>query len=275
MAEPADSRIRSQIPWKRVASVLALAFFALLVQLTSMSMTEAGSRETWRATLIPLSRCKLPSRVTARVLEYTVLEGERFEAGQPLVKLESRDSELALRQAQAVVRVAEASLQRARKELEAVGELFRGEAATQSELDEARAGVAMAEARVDEARARGELARFELEACQVKAPFAGILTQRRKLPGDTVREHEILCDLVGPDVLLAVIRVGVKQVSAVQKGMRATFRSEDGQSVPGTIHSIGGQLDPASRTVRVTLRLENSGGKLWPGSSGTVVLAKA
>ncbi|HYD75953.1 efflux RND transporter periplasmic adaptor subunit [Ramlibacter sp.] len=119
-----------------------------------------------------LSRVDVGSTVTGRVRQVLVREGDRVEAGQPLVRLESEQTRAALAQAMANERQAQARLQglRGSERRAAAAQLDQAEAnlsAARSELSRAQQLVAqgfVSASRVDEARRALEVAQAQRDA---------------------------------------------------------------------------------------------------------------
>src|SRR5690606_20084055 len=95
-------------------------------------------------------------RVPSRIEEYLVEEGEKVEAGQPLVRLDARSYEAALREARASRARGRADVELQRKELVRARELVERDVASQAELDVRVNALRVAEAEV--ARLEAEVA---------------------------------------------------------------------------------------------------------------------
>lgn len=123
-------------------------------------------------------------RVPSRIEAYLVEEGQRVEAGQPLVRLDARSYEAALREARAGLLRARADVELQRKELARAQELTRLEVASQAELDVRENALRVAEAEV--ARLEAEIARREvdLEDTVVRAPSSGVILEKFKEVGE-------------------------------------------------------------------------------------------
>lgn len=123
-------------------------------------------------------------RVPSRIEEYLVEEGEKVEAGQPLVRLDARSYEAALREARASLARARADVELQRKELVRARELVERDVASQAELDVRVNALRVAEAEV--ARLEAEVARREvdLEDTLVRAPTSGVILEKFKEVGE-------------------------------------------------------------------------------------------
>lgn len=131
----------------------------------------------------PVRRATLSTKLTGAVTAVLVHEGERVKQGQILARIDARD--LAARRAQvgAAIAEAEAVHRDALTQAQRFRALYADSAATRAQLDAVETGLARTEAGVRTARG----AASELDAmgayAQVRAPFAGVVTQRFVDPG--------------------------------------------------------------------------------------------
>jgi HlyD family secretion protein len=112
--------------------------------------------------IVPLRQANLTFRASGRVTEILVANGDRVEAGQPLIRLEAREQELQVEEAETAVIQANAGLEAAEKRLDAAAAAVRsatlGVSAAEARLalveaDPLPAEIAAAEARVAAAQA--------------------------------------------------------------------------------------------------------------------------
>jgi RND family efflux transporter MFP subunit len=126
----------------------------------------------------PVQRATLSTKVMGAVTSVHVQEGARVRAGQVLARIDARD--IAAKRAQAAAGLADADAvhRDALTQAQRFRALYADSAATRAQLDDAETGLARAEAGVRTAQAAAN----ELEAygayAEVRAPFAGMVTQR-------------------------------------------------------------------------------------------------
>jgi HlyD family secretion protein len=123
-------------------------------------------------------------RVPSRIEAYLVEEGQAVVAGQPLVRLDARAYEAALREARAQLALAHANVELQRKELERARELARRDVLSSSDLDLAVNRLRVSEAEV--ARWEAEVVRQEvdLEDTVIRAPTGGVVLEKLKEVGE-------------------------------------------------------------------------------------------
>ncbi|HBN77552.1 MAG TPA: efflux RND transporter periplasmic adaptor subunit [Planctomycetaceae bacterium] len=154
----------------------------------------------------------------------------------------------------------------------------------EANVNVAQAKTTSAQADLKAAQAETEIARRQLEELEVllaysnlKAPFAGVVTQRTVDPGDLVREgNEVgqgspLFVVSQVEKLRVQIPVPEADAAFASRGdtVTLTFPSFSGEkSMELSITRIAGALDPSTRTMLVEAELENKEGKYLPGMFG-------
>jgi RND family efflux transporter MFP subunit len=163
--------------------------------------------------------------------------------------------------------------------------------AAASAIDSAKAEVAVAEAmrasaeaELESARAETDVMRRQMDELDVllayatlKAPYAGIVTDRNVEPGDLVREAsevgsgEPLFVISQVDKVRVRIPVPEADAALVDQGdaVTLTFPSFTAEPpIKGTITRCSGSLDPSTRSMIVEAEIPNPDGKLIPGMFG-------
>ena len=206
--------------------------------------------------------------------------GERVEAGQPLVVLESSE----LGKARAAHRWrARARCSRARR-ASASASWSSDRIAARRELQEAEAELEAAEAELRAAAAqlsalgvapsefvaeRGGDARFTL-----RSPLAGTVLERQVAQGRVAEPGQALFRIADLARLWLVVHAFERDAVRVQAGSpaRVTFSALPGRTAAGTVRRIGSQVDTSSRTIPIRIDVENPDGALRPGMSATAWL---
>jgi len=161
------------------------------------------------------------------------------------------------------------SLDRAREELAVQDELYSRRATTYDDLLKARAQVQVLEARKEEASHKLKQAELNLQACVLKAPFSGTIAVLYHEPFETVDNLEKVFGLIDTTKVYARANWPESRLSELALGKKAVFRY-DGKDYEGVIDKISSLIDPASKSKRVHLLIENPQGKLEVGMSGAV-----
>lgn len=126
----------------------------------------------------PYQQATLSTKLMGTVVAVFVHEGDVISAGQPLVRIDARDLTAKAAQASASVAAAEANHREAVAQATRIRALYADSAATKAQLDAAETGLARAQAAVQAARAGSAELGAITEYSVVRAPFAGVVTQR-------------------------------------------------------------------------------------------------
>lgn len=199
-------------------------------------------------------------------------EGDPVSAGQVVVELDSRRYRLALQRAEERLLGLQAVLRRAEEEAQIKQQLFELDSISLQEVTRANADAELALHRVQEAKAELDLARMDLEGAKIKAPFSGHLAIRHKQQNEPVERLEKIFGIVDSSKVHAVANVPENLLSQFWKGKESVFLYGRNKKLTGTVDRIGKLIDPKSRTKRVYLLLDNSGGELEVGMTGSLQL---
>jgi RND family efflux transporter MFP subunit len=123
-------------------------------------------------------------RVAGRIDAYLVDEAERVTAGQPLVRLDSRDYQATLTRAEAALGVARANQRLREKELRRLRELRARDVASEAELDVKQNEVEVTRAQIAQLEAEIELAKVNLDYTVLRAPTDGVILAKLKEVGE-------------------------------------------------------------------------------------------
>ena len=176
-------------------------------------------------------------------------------AAQQLALAQSPFTEQDIRQAELGVRAAEQQLKLAQSPF------------TRQDLDAMRAQVGQAKAAVD-------LAKVQLAETTVRAPFAGLISQRLVSEGAMVGPSTPLLTLISGDTEV-VVNVDERSLENVRLGLPATVTvgAYAGAEFKATVSVVSPSVDTRSRTVQVRLSPEDTGGKLRDGMFAQVRLS--
>ena len=192
-------------------------------------------------------------RISGLVEAVEVEEGDRVTAGQALLQLEDEELGLAVRESEVNLRHLEASFERTE-------EMFRRKLLSDQDYENGRY-------ELEQARLRRERARMELQHATVRAPFAGVITERHVQLGSRVAPGARLFGLIKLDEMIAEVFIPGQHLAEVEVGQRAVVTSEflGGAEFGGRVKRISPVVDPGSGTFRVTVGLEDPGEHLRPG----------
>lgn len=209
--------------------------------------------------LEPLHRATLSSQITSPIVSIEKHMGDSFKPGDVLIKLDDIIYRSSLKKALATYKQAELALKTRE-------ELFEGDVGSLVELREAQTQFATAQADLS-------IARKQLEAATITAPYHGRIVDVYVHDYELAEALEPLIDIIGDDILLARMIIESSQLNRINIGTQIEiYFPEADLKVPAIITRIGAEIDPASSTIRVDAELENREYRLTSGMSGMTLL---
>ena len=206
------------------------------------------------------------AQVSGRVLEVRVRENQAVDGGAVLLVIDPTEYELAVSEAEAALRSAEASY----RELTLADERMITDPAIREERDRA----ARARSGLDAAEARLKRAQLELARTRVEAPFPGRVASVKVVPGQWVRVGDELLTVVDADPIRIEVQVLEGDVRFLAAGRRADVEltAFPGEPVVGRIETINPVVDRQTRMAKVTVTVPNPSGRILPGMFARVML---
>ncbi len=199
-------------------------------------------------------RVDLIAKAQGQITAIKVEEGDRVREGQVLLELDHREEE---------IRLAEA---RVRAET-AARELTRIQGLTERELGSER-DFEMARKEAEVAKAEVELAQVMIDNKIVRAPFSGLIGTRNVQLGQTVNPGQALVGLVDVSPLELRLFLPEPVVHRLNVGQPVEIRPDVAPKtlLTGKVDRIAPTVDPATSTVKVTLRVDALGDAARVGS---------
>lgn len=229
-------------------------------------------------------RSELAAQEAGAVEEILVDEGQRVAKNDLLVRLDGRRLEAQMAEAQAQLRSStskvaqrEAELKRGTEDHKMKTALFAENAIPRSDLLDATRVLAVANALTAaardekiEAQSRINLLTIRKNDLEIRAPFAGLITERMIEPGEWAGEGQSVVNLVSMDPVEAWLRVPERHLLDVEKnpGEVRVNINHFGTLSPTEVRIIP-DVDPRSRMFNVVALLDNAEQNLSPGLSLT------
>ena len=206
----------------------------------------------------PARIVELNAETDGRVIGVGVERGDRFDAGDVIVKLDQRDRRARLVQAEATVKQREL-------EFDARAKLKGNSYVSEAQLQEAKALLATANAELTRAR-------LDIDYMVIRAPFAGALQDRQVEVGDFVKLGDPVAMIVDDRTLIITASIAEYEAHFVKKGGPGSAKLATGQTVNGTIRYIAPVANQATRTFDVELEIDNADGALRAGMTAELVI---
>jgi RND family efflux transporter MFP subunit len=176
--------------------------------------------------------------------------GDRVESDQVIVTLDRELEELALQRANAEAAQAQADLDDARRRLSEAERVGPTKAIAESEIKSLRAEVARGEASLQAATAAARQQQAIVRRHSVRAPFAGVVSQRLAQVGEWVNPGDGLVELVATDRLRFDFRVPQTRYAQLDRDtpVEIVVDAVPNQAFAGRIQAIVPVKDPGART---------------------------
>lgn len=188
-----------------------------------------------------------------RIAEVVAVEGRPIEAGQAIVRLRMNDREARL------ARI-EASVREHRRAYDAAKKLGQRGFETERRLDRAWAELQASEAELAQVQ-------LDIENTTIRAPFDGVLEDRRVELGDYVGMGDEVATVVDNDPVIVAVQVAQQDIAGLAPGAGADVALMTGERRAGTMRYVGARADDATRTFRVEIELANPAGAIPSGVS--------
>ena len=253
------------------ASVPTVTVFVPEQSSGAQELTLPGSVEAF-------TEAPIHARASGYVKKFYVDLGARVKKGQRLADIEAPEVDQQLSQARAQVGTAQANEDLAKITWERLQKLVDTDAVSRQEVDAAKGAYAARQADTESAKANlrrlQQLVGFET----VEAPFDGLITARDIDVGQLVDAGSTTATPLFRIATTGTLRVFVEVPEASARAAVAgvpvdlTVAERPGQRYPGTIVRTANAIDPANRTLRVEVDLENGHGEILPGAFAQVHL---
>jgi RND family efflux transporter MFP subunit len=225
-------------------------------------------------------------RVGGRLIELPVTgrEGQQVEKGALLARIDPKDFETQLRNAQGQLNEAQAGLKLAKKEYDRVLNIKKKDpgAISAADIDRKREAVGQMEGRIRSLNATVDDAKNKLSYTRLEAPFTGLIARRLVDNFQTVKPEqpivslqdvsnvELLVDV--PENVVAYARAqGEGAITAV-----AEFPTAPGKEYPLDFKEVATDADPATQTYQVVFQMPQPEGiNVLPGMTATVIVSSS
>ncbi len=226
------------------------------------------------ARIVPLTgtltaelRTELTANAGGRVTKTFVERGQKVAQGALIAQLDVRSAAASAAEAQANVASAQTQLEAARAECERFDALVARGAITQQEHDKQTATCKQQLASVAVSQARASSAAIAVGDGTIRAPFAGVVTERMVSVGDYVQPSSKIVTLVVGNPLRLKLTIPERRIGDVKEGALVTFSAAalPGRTFSGTVKYLSGEVRPTTRDVVVEAIVPNADGALLPG----------
>lgn len=236
-----------------------------------------------------VNRATVSSRIAAEVIELNVDVNDRVDKDEVILRFRDDEIKTRLMRAEANLLAEKAQYQEAlarQKEAQAeagrIGDLFARKQVTRSALDKAEADKAAANARVNVLAAQIKAREAEVAEAQValsytvvRAPYAGVVTQRLIELGEMASPGQLLMSGVSLESLRVVIQIPQRLLDDLLPARIASIKTVEGKTLTAGEATLIPQADESSHAFDMRIPLLKQIDNLYPGSSVKVTLEGA
>jgi RND family efflux transporter MFP subunit len=206
--------------------------------------------------------------------------GSRVKKGELLAEIETPEIDQELMQARAAHDQAAAQLKLAQSSAKRWEDLQKMDAVSQQETDERASSSTQGQASL--AAATANVRRLEqLESFKhIYSPFSGVLTRRNTDVGSLVNAgnagpNQELFVVAQIDPIRIYVDVPENYSPSIHQGVHADIQIPElvGEHFTGSVVRSAESIDPATRTLRTEIDVQNSKGRLLPGSYAQIHFA--
>jgi membrane fusion protein (multidrug efflux system) len=259
-------------------------------------------------TLMADAQTDIASEIEQRVMEISVERGQYVTAGQIVARMDDRDAQNQLREAEATeaqiqerlglvngaafdalktpeVQQARATMDRAEADYKRFVQLLDEGAVSRAEHDLRRADYLAAKAQYETTvnqmrqlyqsllaqKVRVAIGRKAVEDATIRAPFSGVIAEKAVNVGRFTKKGDRVATIVRIDPLRIELAIPEGAVAAVRKGQRVSFavQSYPDRKFEGTIAYVGPAVRAESRALVVEAIVPNPKALLQPGLFAT------
>lgn len=221
--------------------------------LVTVSSNTLASGPVVTGSIQPERKADLRAEVSAIVLQVLKENGEAVKKGDLLVRLDATSLRDSVNSAEEALRASTQSLEQASRMLERQKTLRASGMTSAQALEDAEIRRNNAQSDLAAAKARAVSARQQLQRTEVRAPFDGIVSERKASNGDTAQIGKELIKVIDPTSMRFEGSVPADKVGVVKVGQPVQFsvNGYPGQSFAGKIRRVDPAANPVTRQVEV------------------------
>jgi RND family efflux transporter MFP subunit len=260
----------------------------MTVEFATVTRTPMSEQILVVGNLIGAATVEVVPKVNGRLQTVSVKLGDPVRRGQLIAKVEDREIQEQVRQAQASYQVSQASIRQrdadltlAKTNLERSRSLFERQLLpqqtyddTQARYEAALAQVDLAKAQFEQAKARLDELKITLSNTEIVSPVDGFVGKRFLDPGAFVSSNSPVASVVDIRTVRMVANLVEKDLKRVPVGTQADVEVDafPGETFKGRVSRLAPVFDPATRTAEMEIEVPNAGFRLKPGMYARVEL---
>ncbi len=258
------------------------------VEFATAKRAQLSERVLVVGNLIGAATVQAVPKVNGRLASVNVQLGDPVRKGQMIAKVEDREIQEQVRQAEAAYKVGEATIRQREADLKlAETNLERNKSLLDRQLlpkqtfddtdarhQAALAQLDLAHAQFDQAKARLDELKINLANTVIASPVDGFIGKRFLDPGASVSPNVPVASVVDIRTVRMVANLVEKDLKRVSVGTQAAVDVDafPGEKFAGRVSRVAPVFDPATRTAEMEIEVPNPGYRLKPGMYARVQL---
>jgi len=216
----------------------------------------------------PERRADLRAEVPAVVLAVLKENGDSVKRGDLLVRLDQTSIRDSLMSAEASMSAASQAYEQAQRQYERMAKLRETGVVSTQQVEDVEVRRNTAQSDREAARTRVVTARQQLARTEVRAPFDGIISDRKVSAGDTAQIGKELLKVIDPSSLRFEGFVSADNVGEVRTGQHVWFKIHgfDERDFLGTVTRVNPSANSTTRQVEVLVGFDDA--KQQPNVAG-------
>lgn len=261
---------------------------ALTVDTAPATRTDITEYITVVGNLVGQATVDIVPRVAGRIDSLTAKLGDRVSRGQQVAKIEDRELQQQVKQAEqslevnrATLKQRESDLQLRKTTLARQQALFEAKLSTRQTVEDAEAAfnsamaaVDLAKAQLAQTEARIDELKITLSNTTVVSPVDGFVGRRNLDQGAFAGANTVILQVVDISTVRLVSNLVEKDFKRITQGVVAEIEVDafPGEQFSGTVSRVAPVFDAATRTASMEIEVPNPGFRLKPGMFARVRL---
>jgi membrane fusion protein, multidrug efflux system len=219
--------------------------------------SSVGNGPLVTGTVQPERRADLRAEVSSVVLAVMKENGEAVRKGDLLVRLDDTSIRDGLVSAQEAERAAGQAFDQAERQFQRLNTLRASGMVSAQQLEDAEIRRNTTQSDLSAAKARGVQARQQLQRTEVRAPFDGIVADRKVSAGDTAQVGKELLKVIDPRSLRFEGFISSDALQSVKVGQAVVFRVNGygKQDFAGKVKFVAPTANATTRQVEVLVEI--------------------
>ena len=262
--ESAGAKAGDKAASAAVASASAASAPVLLLSpedLRTVTLGGAAGGPVITGSVQPEKRADLRAEVSAVVTQVLKDNGEPVRKGDLLIRLDDTAIRESLQSADASARAAAQAFEQAERSVQRLKTLQGQGMTSMQALEDAEVRRNSAQSELVASRSRVATAQQQLRRTEVRAPFDGVVSERKASVGDTAQIGKELVKVIGPSSMRFEGMVSADRMHEIKVGQAVSFSVNgfpDAQFA-GTVRRIDAAANATTRQVEVLVDFADAG----------------